>query len=62
MHNETDVLHAIRLLVSLGYGELTVKVTKCNIDEVRVQFATRNTKDLQRISCKTLPTGLGGAA
>lgn len=62
MHNEQDVLHAVRLLMSLGYGKLSVTVGKCNIEEVRVEFSTRNSKDLQRIACKTLTTGLGGNA
>lgn len=62
MHNEQDVLHAVRLLMSLGYGNLSVTVAKCNIEEVRVEFSTRNTKDLHRLSCKTIATPLGGHA
>lgn len=54
MHTESDVLKAVRAVVAMGHGAVTVKIHQGRVDHLETSFFTKTSHDLSRLSCRPI--------
>lgn len=61
MHTEADVLKAVRAVLTMGHGEILLKIHRGTIESMATTFRTQTTNDLSRLSCRALCAEARGA-
>lgn len=60
MHTDADIMDALRLVKSMGYGHIVISVHQYAIDNLEVMVKTKTTQQLRRLQCAPLTAGARG--